>query len=88
MLTLHSNLIPQDQQPPYLLRPYPIALHTGTSEILCPVPYTMLGTTTPSNLLSTITLGLSAFPYAKNILKAKSLSDKVQNPFINFTLIV
>jgi hypothetical protein len=33
MLTLHSNLIPQDQQPPYLLRPYPVALHTGTSEI-------------------------------------------------------
>jgi hypothetical protein len=46
----------------------------------------MLETTTHSHLLWTKTLGLSAFQKAKNMLKAKSLSDKVQNPFTNFTL--
>jgi hypothetical protein len=30
----------------------------------------------------------SIFPKAKNMLEAKYLSDKVQNPFINFTLIL
>ncbi len=37
LLTLHSNLIPQDQQHHYLLRPYPVALHTRLSKILWPV---------------------------------------------------
>ncbi len=33
MLTQHNNMIPQEQQPPCLLRPCPVALHTGTSKI-------------------------------------------------------
>jgi hypothetical protein len=69
------------------LRPYPIALHTGTSEISWPVPYTMLGMTTHSHLLSTKTVGLSVFPWAKSMLEAKFLLDKVENLFINFSMI-
>jgi hypothetical protein len=53
VLTLYCNLTTQDQQHPYLLRPYPVTLLIGISKTSWPVQYTKLGTTTHSCLLST-----------------------------------
>ena len=66
MLKRHSNLTTQAL---YLLRPYPIALHIGTSKISWPVPYTMPGTTTCSHLLLTKNLAFPYFHKPKTCLK-------------------